>query len=294
MTAAAGTVPAVTIGVPVYNGERYLDDALAALAAQTFADFVVLVSDNCSTDGTPAILAKWAARDPRFVVHRQPANIGAVPNFTWLLDQARSEYFMFAAYDDGWSPNYVAELHRLFEHAPRAGLAVAQSVKMHPDGREDLRTPAPRHAEPAGVAARWRRICCAPKAVWHYGLFRTSALRPAFARSVDFGQAWAADHLVVLPFLLADAVIGSNAATFHQRQTTVSEARYKPRTLAAQWRLLSRFTAFSLAILKEAPVPLGTKLALLPFVLAFVNAKAWKFRRLLRSALLYPFRRIKA
>jgi len=293
MTAAAGTVPAVTIGVPVYNGERYLDDALAALAAQTFADFVVLVSDNCSTDGTPAILAKWAARDPRFVVHRQPANIGAVPNFTWLLDQARSEYFMFAAYDDGWSPNYVAELHRLFEHAPRAGLAVAQSVKMHPDGREDLRTPLP---DTRNLPA-WRRMAAhllRAQSGWHYGLFRTSALRPAFARSVDFGQAWAADHLVVLPFLLADAVIGSNAATFHQRQTTVSEARYKPRTLAAQWRLLSRFTAFSLAILKEAPVPLGTKLALLPFVLAFVNAKAWKFRRLLRSALLYPFRRIKA
>ena len=68
----------VTIGVPVFNGARFLDGSLACLARQTFSDFKVLIFDNASTDGTVEIARAWAARDARFHYFRQPENVSGL------------------------------------------------------------------------------------------------------------------------------------------------------------------------------------------------------------------------
>lgn len=282
----------ITVGMPIYNGIEYVEEALAALAAQTFPDFVVLISDNCSTDGTSELLRQWADKDRRFVVYRQITNIGPANNYEWLLAAARSPFFMFAAYDDRWSPNYLDVLHAALIREPRFAMAAAMTVKTDPDGREDRRLPF--IAQPASRLRRIARNLRRSQAGWFYGLHRTDAMRVAHRIGYDFALVWAADFLTILWFVLADAVTGSNEAIFYQRQTAISESRYKPKTLATQWRLLSRFLAFTFAILRDAPIPAPAKLALVPAVLGFVNAKAWKFRRLLRSVLLYPFARLRA
>ena len=58
----------LTIGLPVYNGERFLEQALGSILGQTFADFSLVVSDNASTDGTMEILEAHADRDDRIVI----------------------------------------------------------------------------------------------------------------------------------------------------------------------------------------------------------------------------------
>ncbi len=90
------TFPKVTVGLPVYNGERYLRATLDSILAQDFEDFELLVADNASTDGTPQILQEYAERDGRVVVHRQPRNLGAAANYNWLAINARGEYFKWA------------------------------------------------------------------------------------------------------------------------------------------------------------------------------------------------------
>ena len=70
--------PAVSVGVPVYNGARFLQDCLECLRSQTFSDIEVLIFDNASTDGTEAIARDFVARDPRFSYFRQSANKGPV------------------------------------------------------------------------------------------------------------------------------------------------------------------------------------------------------------------------
>ncbi|WP_159325583.1 glycosyltransferase family 2 protein, partial [Klebsiella pneumoniae] len=62
--------------MPVYNGQRYVDEAIASVVGQGFADFEFVLVDDGSTDETPAILAKWAARDARIVSLRSPRNEG--------------------------------------------------------------------------------------------------------------------------------------------------------------------------------------------------------------------------
>lgn len=101
--------PKISIGVPVYNGAATLERMFEALLAQTFGDFEIIVSDNASTDSTADICARYKARDPRIVYHRQPCNIGAERNFRFVLDHAQGAYFMWSACDDVRSPEFLAE-----------------------------------------------------------------------------------------------------------------------------------------------------------------------------------------
>src|SRR3954452_14103167 len=93
------TEPLVTIGMPVYNGARYLEEAVGSLLSQTEKNFVLIISDNCSTDETPEICARLLAQDPRVRYVRQEMNLGATRNFEYLLRSATSPLFMWAAHD---------------------------------------------------------------------------------------------------------------------------------------------------------------------------------------------------
>ncbi|MDT8375599.1 MAG: glycosyltransferase family A protein [Mariprofundaceae bacterium] len=99
--------PKVGIGMPVFNGEQFISSALDSILGQSFADFELIISDNASTDGTERICREYAARDRRIRYLRQPANIGAAANFKAVLDEACSEYFMWAACDDVRSPDFI-------------------------------------------------------------------------------------------------------------------------------------------------------------------------------------------
>ena len=89
---ARSPAPTLSVGLPVYNGERYLAESLDALLAQTYADFELIISDNASTDGTAEICREYAARDPRIRYVRQPVNVGAGPNHNLLVPLARGAY----------------------------------------------------------------------------------------------------------------------------------------------------------------------------------------------------------
>jgi glycosyltransferase involved in cell wall biosynthesis len=112
--------------MPVFNGEKYLDGALKALLHQTFTDFELVISDNASTDLTERICREAAERDSRIRYIRQEVNIGAVSNFNYVLQQARGSYFLWAAVDDLWSPNYLETLHRFLDSAPEYVTAQAE------------------------------------------------------------------------------------------------------------------------------------------------------------------------
>jgi glycosyltransferase involved in cell wall biosynthesis len=96
----ARSVPRVTVGLPVYNGERFLRESLESLLAQDYEDFELIISDNGSTDGTEAICREFAARDARIRYLRESENHGGAWNFNRLPALARGEYFRWACHDD--------------------------------------------------------------------------------------------------------------------------------------------------------------------------------------------------
>jgi glycosyltransferase involved in cell wall biosynthesis len=100
-------IPSISIGMPVYNGEHFLSGALDSILKQTYHNFQLIISDNASTDKTEEICRKYAANDQRVKYFRQPHNIGAVENFVFVLEQAKSKYFMWAAADDKKSYDFL-------------------------------------------------------------------------------------------------------------------------------------------------------------------------------------------
>lgn len=105
------TCMAVSIGMPVFNGAKYIRDALDSLLAQTFTEFELLISDNASTDATQSICEEYALRDPRIRYIRQLENRGALANFQFVLDQANGKFFMWAAADDVWDKNWIEDIY---------------------------------------------------------------------------------------------------------------------------------------------------------------------------------------
>jgi len=93
-------IPEVSVGLPVYNGERHLAEAVQSICDQTFADFELIISDNASTDGTAEICEELAGRDTRIRYARQPANIGAIRNWDFVACAARGTFFKWASAND--------------------------------------------------------------------------------------------------------------------------------------------------------------------------------------------------
>ena len=126
MTLAADTevshAPRVSIGLPVFNGENFIADAIASVLEQTFADFELIVQDNASTDRTADLCAGFAARDSRVRYFRNPTNLGLAPNYNLAFQKARGHYFKWLAHDDYLEPTYLAETVRVLDRRPEAVL----------------------------------------------------------------------------------------------------------------------------------------------------------------------------
>ncbi|ABC78500.1 glycosyltransferase family 2 protein [Syntrophus aciditrophicus] len=95
------------IGMPVFNGETYISKALDSIIKQSFCDWQLLIADNYSSDGTERIAMEYVTKDTRIKYIQHPSNIGALNNFIFLVNEAESDYFMWAAADDEWSSNFL-------------------------------------------------------------------------------------------------------------------------------------------------------------------------------------------
>jgi glycosyltransferase involved in cell wall biosynthesis len=124
----------VTIGVPVYNGERFLAQCIDSLLAQTYRDFTLLLSDNASTDRTAEICQRYAATDSRVHYHRNEINIGLYGNFRFILQSVRTRYVKLASADDFWSPAMLADAVTAMEHDPSLVLCYPKAVLVDENG----------------------------------------------------------------------------------------------------------------------------------------------------------------
>jgi glycosyltransferase involved in cell wall biosynthesis len=138
----ARSAPKVSIGLPVFNGEKYLTQAIQSILDQTFTDFELIISDNASTDATAQICQEAAARDPRVRYFRQERNLGAAPNHQFTFEEASGEYFKWSAHDDILEPALLERCVEALETRPEVQLAFPLSLIIDEAG-EVLRKHAP-------------------------------------------------------------------------------------------------------------------------------------------------------
>lgn len=194
--------PKVSVLVPTWNYAGYLPEALDSILAQDFADYEIVVSDDASTDDSAAVLARYAARDPRLRVQIQPKNLGMVANWNWCLQQARGDYVKFLFGDDCFAaPTALRQLVALLDDAPGAVLAASARLVLDAQSRPrevwDEWRHAGRHRGIAVIArclSEERNLIGEPSAV----LFR----RTATPRGFDAGLRQIVDQEMWFQVLL--------------------------------------------------------------------------------------------
>lgn len=120
--------PRVSIGMPVYNGERYLEEALDSILAQSFDNFEVVISDNASTDRTEEICRAYAQKDERIRYIRMRENCGVIENFNNVFQLSVGEYFKWAASDDVCEHDYLRKAVEMLDRDPSIVLVWARTL----------------------------------------------------------------------------------------------------------------------------------------------------------------------
>lgn len=120
------------IGLPVYNGEDFLKEAIDSIRNQTFTDWVMLISDDNSTDKTEEICQEYCKLDSRisYIKRRVAENA-----FDTFINTAESEYFMFIADDDVYYSEFLQSCINNLENNPKADMAFCNIVNIDTYGR---------------------------------------------------------------------------------------------------------------------------------------------------------------
>jgi glycosyltransferase involved in cell wall biosynthesis len=183
---AAGS-PRVSLGMPVYNAERYLEQALDSLLAQTFENFEIVICDNASTDATEEICRRYAEKDDRIRYFRNRTNYGLVDNFNLVFRLSRGEYFKWSSSDDVCAPDYLKRAVEILDDDPSVVLVFSLMGRIDEEGRRQAATvpgqlvsdrDSPGSVYSPDPVARFRKLI---RNIWwvdaaFYGLIRADAL----------------------------------------------------------------------------------------------------------------------
>jgi glycosyltransferase involved in cell wall biosynthesis len=170
--------PLVTIGLPVYNSETYLRQSIESLLAQTYSDFVLVISDNASTDGTADICHSCAKKDSRIRYYRNDENIGNPRNFNRIAKLTETRYLKWSTSDDYCDPTFVEKALAVMEQDPSIILCYPKTTLIDGDGQNPRPYEDNLHLMQDDPSERFREpFLRSGLAHQHLGLIRVSLLR---------------------------------------------------------------------------------------------------------------------
>jgi len=172
-----GNTPRVSVGMPVYNGERFITQTIESILSQTFQDLELIISDNASTDGTEQICRGYAARDPRVRYYRSDQNRGAAWNHNRVVELARGEYFKWQCHDDYCDRTLLEKCFAVVHCDPDVVLCYPRFVRVDENGRR-LGVKSSRVIGGAEPYERFRSLIYRRDSCEEiYGLTRTAVIR---------------------------------------------------------------------------------------------------------------------
>jgi glycosyltransferase involved in cell wall biosynthesis len=203
--------PAVSICIPVYNGEKYIREAIDSVLTQTYEDFELLISDNDSSDKTQEICTEYSNNDSRIRYIRQTINIGGHRNFIYTTHAARGDLVTWLAHDDILEPDFLKLTVQHMNDHPDAVLVASDFEVIDKDGR------LLKIQELKGIRDQidWRKRCVefftypiSNVYLCIYGLMRTETCRAVLQSVAEPTMAAGAE----LPILARFAAVGTIAS----------------------------------------------------------------------------------
>lgn len=222
----------VFIGMPIYNGARFIRPALESLCNQTYRNWRLFISDNCSTDATGEICREFVQNEPRITYVKHPVNRGIVENFGYVLDQADLKYFMWAASNDMWDPGFLASCVGNLEKDNRVGIAFTGVYAIDTYGRVIRGCPTlPSLSGYASYKTIYRYLMDPEingKANLIHGVYRLELCKAAWAATFKSGKdVWGQDMCFVLAALSRRGAIVDERVLFHKRYVRADDTPEK-------------------------------------------------------------------
>ncbi|MGN0287713.1 MAG: glycosyltransferase [Atopobiaceae bacterium] len=118
-------MPEISVCMPTYNGSKYIKEAIESVLLQTFADFELVITDDCSKDDTLEVVSSF--NDPRIKVYRNQKNLGLVGNWNECVSKASGAYVQFFFQDDVMEKDNLMRKHALMTENPRVSLCFSAS-----------------------------------------------------------------------------------------------------------------------------------------------------------------------
>lgn len=245
--------PRVSIGLPVFNGDRYLGNAIQSILDQSFEDFELLIRDNASTDRSHEIARDFAETDKRISIEISDINVGAPENFNRVFASASGDYFRWAAHDDLLEPTYLERCVEVLDERPEFVMAHSK-VRVIDDDGEVLRDYA---VELAGVqsesaAERFSDMVLVPHACYDaFALMRRDVMlkTPLIGAYLSSDRCLLAEmmlhgkHFVVPEFLYQNREHGDRSVRIpnHERARNWFRQSGGRGLVLPSWRLLEEY-----------------------------------------------------
>jgi glycosyltransferase involved in cell wall biosynthesis len=230
--------PRVSIGMPVFNGERFIAETIDTILAQTFGDFELIVSDNASTDGTEKICRAYVDEDSRIRYVRNRENLGAAYNYNQTFHLSSGEFFKWACHDDLLRPEFLERCVEVLDRDPRIVVAYTGWAPIDDVGdplpAPDLRYPPWRADHPDPVQRsrfRFRMERRPPSAI--YGMFRSEALR----RTGLYRPTHGGDHIMMAEISLYGPLVEVPEVLFLNRWHSESGSKIPTFRERVDWWL---------------------------------------------------------
>jgi glycosyltransferase involved in cell wall biosynthesis len=253
-------MPKVSLGMPVYNAEAFLEEALDSLLAQTFDDFELVISDNASTDRTEEICREYAAKDRRIRYFRYRENYGLINNFQTVFKLSRGEYFKWCASDDVCDANYLQRAVEVLDADSSVVLVFPLMAGIDEKGRR-TRVPgqisdrdSPDSVSSPNPVTRFRKLL---RNIWwvdagFYGVVRADVLAqtPVHPEHMNGDQILLAElslkgRFIEIPEEMFFSRVHANKTTFRQKtlrhRAELIENRPLGRGIPSWWKMIRHY-----------------------------------------------------
>lgn len=280
--------PRVTVGMPVYNGERYIRQAIESILSQTFDDFELVISDNASTDDTERICREYTATHSRIRYFRNDRNRGAAWNHNRVVELARGEYFKWQCHDDYCEPTFLEKCLAVIQRDPEIVLCYPQFVRVDDGGRR-LGVKSSRVLGDGEPHARFRSMIYRRDSCEEiYGISRTAVIR----RTVLIGPYSNSDDTFLAELILHGRFREVPQPLFFYRiHAAQSTNAYPSRSVRMAWFLpgseshyclpFVRLLGGYISLLLRAPLPLRERIRCYSYLFGW----CWHFKGWLKQDL---------
>lgn len=224
--------PRVSIGMPVYNGERFMRAAILSILRQTYTDFELIIADNASTDNTEAICREFAARDQRIRYVRNATNLGAAPNWNLLFELARGEYFKWHAYDDTLAPEFLERCVKVLDEDNSIVLCHTKTRRVDLEGHFTPSFDPPRRLDSHSLGERFRDLVIETHHINElYGVVRSDVLKHTSLHEPYFGN----DKPLLAELIIRGRFYEVPEYLFFRGAYAGSASLRKTRTMREKW-----------------------------------------------------------